>query len=166
MTLLKLFGCAAIALSGLVLGLIKSKSLFSRRDCLKRFDVFLEALSTDLRYNCEDIFTSVNTAAKACGLDFICVDAENKSSFYSVWSDCIGKAPRQYALQNSDKELLTEFGERLGKTDLEGQLSHIELCRALLQKQINTAEEAAAKSSRLYKTLGIFGGVCAAILIC
>ena len=57
------------------------------------------------------------------------------------------------------------FGEKLGKTDLEGQLSHIELYRALFQKQIKEAEDDAQKKSRLYRTLGIFGGVSAAILI-
>ena len=136
MLYLKLLGCAAVALSGLAFGVMKSRSLYARRDSLKRVLVFLSSLATNIRYSSDEISSAVSAAANSS-------DAPN----------------------NSDKELLLGFGEKLGKTDLEGQLSHIELYRALFQKQIKEAEDDAQKKSRLYRTLGIFGGVSAAILI-
>ena len=155
MLYLKLLGCAAVALSGLAFGVMKSRSLYARRDSLKRVLVFLSSLATNIRYSSDEISSAVSAAANSSDAPYLCVEADRDTPFYDRWEEA----------NNSDKELLLGFGEKLGKTDLEGQLSHIELYRALFQKQIKEAEDDAQKKSRLYRTLGIFGGVSAAILI-
>lgn len=161
----KLFGCAAVALSGLALGFMKSKSLYQRRDFLKRCLVFMNSLQTILRYNGDEISRAVTSAAKNSGLNFLCFESDSNTPFEPRWINAVNSIPRQFSLNNSDKELLLAFGERLGKTDVEGQLSHISLYCDLLQKQIAKAGEDAEKKSRLFKALGIFGGASAAILI-
>lgn len=163
--ILKLIGCSAVALSGFAVGLMKSKALYSRRDTLKSFDVFFSTLATNLRYNADDICPATVVSAGASGLEFFCVEQNPEIPFDIRWERAVNNIPRSRALNNSDKELLISFGTKLGKTDVEGQLSHIELYRAMLQKQLSLAEEAAAQKSRLFKTLGLFGGVSAALLI-
>ena len=161
----KLLGCAAVALSGLAFGVMKSRSLYARRDSLKRVLVFLSSLATNIRYSSDEISSAVSAAANSSDAAYLCVEADRDTPFYDRWEEAVKSIPKVRALNNSDKELLLGFGEKLGKTDLEGQLSHIELYRALFQKQIKEAEDDAQKKSRLYRTLGIFGGVSAAILI-
>ncbi len=163
--ILKLCGCLAVALSGLAVGLMKSKALYSRLDTLKRFDVFFSTLATILRYNADEIRASTAAAARASGLEFMSAEQNREIPFDTSWEQAVGNLPKTYALDNSDKELLISFGTKLGKTDVEGQLSHIELYRAMWQKRLSLAGEAAAQKSRLYKTLGLFGGVSAALLI-
>ena len=53
----------------------------------------------------------------------------------------------------------------LGNTDLEGQVSQIDLTINLLKEQIKQATEEKNKNSKLYKTLGIATGLTMAIIL-
>ena len=57
------------------------------------------------------------------------------------------------------------LGKMLGKTDKSGQISEIELVSNFLDKQINDAEEMKTKNEKLYKTLGVLGGLTIAIIL-
>lgn len=65
-------------------------------------------------------------------------------------------------INNEDKEIIKMFGKLLGKTDIKGQLSQIELTSKLIEKQIEKAEKEKNKNFKVYKTMGmIFGlGIC------
>ena len=161
---LKIFGALLIASSGLMLGCSLSRKLKNRRDFLAKFAVFLNTLATGLRYSADDIFTLVSLSAG----DFTPLHIarqERTLPFEQVWGKKLASFARQYSLSGQDVGLLREFGEKLGKTDLEGQLKHIELYKTLFAKQLLQVEEAIAKKARLYKTLGLFGGVSAALMM-
>lgn len=161
---LKIFGALLIAASGLMLGCSLSRKLNNRRDFLAKFAVFLNTLATGLRYSGDDIFTLVSLSAG----DFAQLQIASRERglpFEQVWEKKLSAFARQFSLTKQDVTLLKEFGEKLGKTDLEGQLKHIELYRTLFAKQLSQAEEAIAKKARLYKTLGLFGGVSAALMM-
>ena len=54
----------------------------------------------------------------------------------------------------------------MGQTDVEGQVSEIEVTQKFLDMQIEEAEEEKKKNQKMYKTLGIvFGLVFVIILI-
>lgn len=161
---LKLLGCAALVLAGTAVGFMKARSLSSRRRLLAAVGTLMQDLATRLRYQSEDIFTSVTLAAKSAGLS-IKEDADRSQGFLAWWELQTESFAPPHVLHNSDKELLSSFGSQLGTTDLEGQLSHIELCRAMLSKQLSEAEEEQRQKGRLYRTLGVFGGVSAAIML-
>ena len=57
------------------------------------------------------------------------------------------------------------FGKLLGKTDIKGQLSQIELTQKLIEKQIEKAEFEKNKNSKLYKTIGIISGIAICIIL-
>ncbi len=73
--------------------------------------------------------------------------------------------PRAYALTKADTDLILQFGAQLGKTDIDGQLKHIKLYKDFFKKQLDEAEEAIAKKSKLYKTMGLFAGSAAALMM-
>ena len=161
---LKLFACAAAVLAGTVIGMNKARTLARRRDCLRDLDLFVQTLATCLRYQGEDLFLSVIQAAEnTCFAPLSPPDAY--VPFAVWWQEITERVSQENNLQNSDIELLRAFGAPLGTTDLEGQLSHLALYRTLLQKQRDDAAQTAAEKSRLYRTLGLFGGVCAAIML-
>ena len=53
----------------------------------------------------------------------------------------------------------------LGVTDLQGQISQIELTQSLLNSQIKEAQEEKVKNSKMYKTLGITVGLAVGIIL-
>lgn len=158
---LKIAGVVLLALAGLAAGYLRAGRLYARRNFLRSFLSFLDTLSTGLRYSGEDIFTLMHQ----CGGFFEMNAADASKPFELAWADCIKPLTKRYSLHRQDEELLFSFGERLGKTDLEGQLSHIELYQTLFEKQEGNAEEDIGKKSKLYKALGLFVGVSAAIML-
>lgn len=164
--LVKLFGSALLVLASFAAGCSASRSLYKRRNFLKSFLVFLDQLSTNIRYNSDDIFTLVSRCADCEELSCFCIDTADKSQpFDKLWSKCVITIPKAYALKKDDKGILSDFGLQLGKTDVEGQLKHIELYKQLLQKQLSDSEEAISKKSKLYKTLGLFAGTATALMM-
>lgn len=67
-------------------------------------------------------------------------------------------------LKQEDITILKDLGRMLGKTDIEGQMSSIEITQNFIETQIKIAEEESKKNGKLYKNLGITIGL-AMILI-
>ena len=96
---------------------------------------------------------------------FFEISDETGNPFYEIWSGRVSVIPSKFGLKNSDRVLLLEFGEQLGKTDVDGQLKHLELYEELFKKQLTDAENEINKKSKLYKTMGFFVGTAAALMI-
>lgn len=68
-------------------------------------------------------------------------------------------------LSKEDKAILKDLGNVLGKTDLEGQVKGMQLVQAFLDNQIQDALVEQKKNGKLYKTLGVVGGITIVILL-
>ncbi|NLB81716.1 MAG: hypothetical protein GX800_08950 [Clostridiaceae bacterium] len=68
------------------------------------------------------------------------------------------------ALKNDELHILNGFGKLLGINDAGGQIENIELTCDKLTVCENQAIEDEKKFARLYRALGIIGGVFTAIL--
>lgn len=159
--LLKLCGAALLTLSGLLGGCWYARRLGIRRDFLRSFIAFLDALATLLRYRAEDIYTSVNSSGEL----FHFPPEARSQPFPQAWESQISPFPARYALSRQDFTLLREFGAELGATDIQGQLSHIALYRTLFEKQLAAANEDIKSKAKLYRTLGLFTGASAALMM-
>ena len=146
---LKILGAALISCSGFSIGCMYVQRLKLRLDFLREFSVFLSSLSTAVRYRSADIAVLVNDYSRP---------------FSQMWQSSIADFKKRRCLSNADMALLKEFGEGLGTTDVEGQLSHIALYQGLFSKQQSDAEDDIIQKSKLYKSLGLFGGVSAALM--
>lgn len=162
---LKILGGLLLVLSGFSAGWFCSKKLLMRKDFFKKLLSFVSSLSTQLRYSTSDIFTLVSLSAGTSGLDFFDLSEESGTPFYDIWSERVSGIPAKFGLKNIDRTLLLEFGEQLGKTDVDGQLKHLELYEELFKKQLTDAENEINKKSKLYKTMGFFVGTAAALMI-
>lgn len=67
-------------------------------------------------------------------------------------------------LKKEDIEVLKGLSNLLGKVDLEGQVSEVELVDHFLDKQIEIAQEESKKSVKMYKTLGVTVGLAMVIV--
>ena len=77
-----------------------------------------------------------------------------------------------YAIENSntnmndeDLNILKGLEKLLGKTDVDGQLSEIELIQEFIDVQIKKSEEEQIKNEKLYKHLGIMIGMAIVIIL-
>lgn len=161
---IKLTGCLLIASAGFFTGCVLTQRLKNRRDFYDKFNVFISLLQTQIRYNSADIFSLVISSAKGSGLE-IFEAPEIDMPFTSFWENSLNTIPKKYGLNNSDRELLLEFGSALGTTDIEGQLKHLELYSEIFQNRLNECETALKDKSRIYRALGLFGGISTAIII-
>ena len=69
------------------------------------------------------------------------------------------------ALKQEDIEIIKGLGRMLGKTDINGQISEIELVNEFLETQIKEAEYEKNKNYKMYKTLGIVVGIAIVIIL-
>lgn len=111
-----------------------------------------------------DIFSTVSVCIRDENLSYISIK-ENTKPFDKQWKQQILSLPSSLSLNKSDIELLIEFGNELGKTDIDGQLKHIELYKNLFQKELMSAEEDIINKSKLYKTMGLFVGISTTLMI-
>ena len=157
---LKIFGAALISLSGFLMGCVYVQRLKLRRDFLREFSVFLSSLSTAVRYRSADIAVLVNS----CGELFSFPEDDYSQPFSKMWQITIADFQKRWRLNGTDMALLREFGDGLGTTDVEGQLSHIALYQGMFSKQQSGAEDDILQKSKLYKSLGLLAGVSAALM--
>lgn len=164
--LIKLIGAVLLIASSFSVGLSMSKSLYRRKSFIESFIVFIDSLATHIRYNSDDIFKLVSMCANSEELkSFEFFSKPHTEPFDKLWSKSVLTIPRAYALTKEDIDLLLQFGSQLGKTDIDGQLKHIKLYKEFFKKQLENAEDAIVKKSRLYKTMGLFAGTAAALMM-
>lgn len=68
-------------------------------------------------------------------------------------------------INEEDKSILKNLSKLLGQTDVEGQISQIELTSNFLDEQIEKAEKERLKSERMYRTLGMVIGLAIVIIL-
>lgn len=158
---IKIIGCLLMAASGLGAGCFFSYRMYSRKSFLSAFQKFLTAMITNIRYNCSDLFTLVSL----CSNEIISITPDSAHSFEEWWGAAADRFCAQYSLKKKDRQLLMEFGKELGKTDLDGQINHLELYKSLFEARLAQTEEEINQKSKLYKSLGLFAGLSAALIL-
>lgn len=68
-------------------------------------------------------------------------------------------------LTEEDKNVLFMLSKMLGQTDVEGQISQIEVTEEFLEKQIKEAEEEKNRNEKLYSRLGTTIGLAIVIIL-
>lgn len=89
----------------------------------------------------------------------------NDKSTKDAWNTALDDMKNKNDLNPEDINVLKSLGKMLGNTDIEGQVSQIELTENLLNEKIVEAQEAKKKNAKLYKTLGIATGLAIAIIL-
>ena len=82
-----------------------------------------------------------------------------------AWESAINLYCDDVGFTADDRGLVFDFGKGLGSSDTEGQLRHCETYRRLFSDRLKRARTDAQYKGRLYITLGICGGLGAALLM-
>lgn len=78
------------------------------------------------------------------------------------WAKRLDEMP---GLSPQDKEILTEFSEKLGSFSSERQLDELKLSKTRLEAALSQAKIDMADNSRIYRSMSFFAGVVIAILL-
>ena len=159
-----------IAIFGLStgIGLVISKIYENRVTELKEFKNILNIMKTKIKFTYEplaEIFKEVANKNDT-NIEKIFGQMANQITYFQtreVWENCIQEA--DISINQEDKDILKKLGKLLGQTDVEGQVSEIEVTQNFLDMQIDKAEEEKRKNQKMYKTLGVTMGLIFVIIL-
>lgn len=150
-----------------ILGLaISNKYKFRVRD-LKLLRNVLNVLETKIKYTYEPLPKIFDDLSKEFngGISQIFALSKEKMKTASA-SEALdyGIDKAETYLNKEDLEILRNLEKLLGKTNVEGQLSEINLSKKFIDMQIEKAEEEQRKNEKMYRSLGIILGIVIVII--
>ena len=92
-------------------------------------------------------------------------DYMNEENSQVAWERALENVKEKTSLNEEDITALKTLGKMLGNTDVEGQVSQIELTEQIISERIENAKLDKERNSKLYKTLGITTGLTIAIIL-
>ena len=159
-----------IAIFGLstAIGMTISKTYENRVVELKEFKNILNIMKTKIKFTYEplaEIFKQIANNNET-NVEKIFGQMSNQITYFQtreVWENCIQEA--DISINQEDKDILKKLGKLLGQTDVDGQISEIDVTENFLNMQIDKAEEEKKKNQKIYKTLGITIGLIFVIIL-
>ncbi len=82
-----------------------------------------------------------------------------------IWKSCVRRDFSDSYLKKEDLDWLEEIGEGLGSFDRTEQVRHIELLLKYLEEELTVCERIVRESEKLYKTMGLLGGIFIIVLL-
>lgn len=84
--------------------------------------------------------------------------------FPSAWEESL-QTENLNALTMEDRQILADLGNVLGSTGLQGQIDQLNLLQSRLKSQREMASQRYAINGKLYRSLGLLGGLLIVILL-
>lgn len=168
MQILKYFMLFLLLVSASLMGKILSKKYVYRLEELEEIKTDLNILKTKIKFTYEplpQVFSefgeenrgNISNIFKSATKKMEKVNAEE------AWEEAVEESNTN--LNNEDKKVLKSFSKMLGKTDIDGQISQIEVTESFLETQIRHAEEEKQKNEKLYSRLGTTIGLAIVIIL-
>lgn len=168
MLMIKIIIYSFIFLTCSLIGILNSRKYVDRVNELKDFKEALNIFKTKVKFTYEpipEIFNQISENSNS-RIARIFKVASNNMKFYAAgdaWIKAINTD--MLNINAEDKNILKSLGKLLGQTDIEGQISQIELTSTFLEEQIIKAEKEREKNEKLYRTLGTVIGMTIVIIL-
>lgn len=169
MMLIKYFILFLILVFSTLIGKFLSKKYVYRLEELDDIKNALNILKTKIKFTYEpipEIFEEIsNNVNKNVGRIFSLAKEEMRDKIASeAWENAVEKV--ECNLKKEDKKVIKTLSKLLGQTDVEGQISQIEITEEFLEEQIKEAKEERIKNEKLYTRLGTVIGLTIVIILC
>ena len=168
MLILKIIVYSVIFLTSSLIGILISKKYLNRVNELIEFKNALNLFKTKIRYTYEpipEIFREISTTTNS-NIGNVFKLAANKMNLLTA-GEAWGMALKMEDLNinDEDRNVLNNLSKLLGKTDVQGQVSQIEITQNFLDEQIKKAELNRIKNEKMYRTLGMVIGLAIVIVL-
>lgn len=169
MKIVKYFILFLILVFSTLIGKFLSKKYVYRLEELDDIKNALNILKTKIKFTYEpipEIFEEIsNNVNKNVGRIFSLAKEEMRDKIASeAWENAVEKV--ECNLKKEDKKVIKTLSKLLGQTDVEGQISQIEITEEFLEEQIKEAKEERIKNEKLYTRLGTVIGLTIVIILC
>ncbi len=148
-------------------GFAASSSLKRQVVYCKALRMFLEELGILMRWNGDTLPVLLEGLAQKqtyAPLNFLKqVHPEEGKPFSEAWKAAV---KQEHRLPKELSHLLLSLGDSLGTSDLDGQMLTLARYGQQLEQIGQAAEEQYRTKGRLYRSMGLLGGMSAALLLC
>ncbi|MDD4296149.1 MAG: stage III sporulation protein AB [Ruminiclostridium sp.] len=152
-------------------GFAFSRRLTERIENIRQIQVFLMDLENEILYISRPIGQALLSISAKKGMMSLFakrvseIQRNKELSINKAWEEILNEFRDQWVLDQEEWELLLSLGDVLGKTDKAGQKSYIELVRDKFCLQEKKAENDRAQKEKLYKSLGVLGGLATVLVL-
>lgn len=169
----KLLGGALVVASCSAIGFYIASSYDLRLQTLKKLQIAISMLETEINYSLSPLPEALNNTAKKSQTvisQLFKKTAENLTNGEGLtageaWEKALVGFEKVAFLRDSDLKILSAFGQYLGVTDREDQIKNIKLTKDLLKQQEMMALEDKKNNEKLCKYLGVLSGIMVFLLL-
>ncbi len=171
MLLLKIIGCILVVCVSVYVGASYAKSLKNRINSLSKFIELLTIFMIKIEYELCDIPLMLREISEQEEgiikeiLESCIIEINSGTSLKGSWNKSIDKYSCEMCLSKDDENIIKDFSNSLGDTDVKGQISNIKMYIELLNKKLKKAEKEAAEKSRVSMSCSLFLGLLISILL-
>ncbi|WP_158282146.1 stage III sporulation protein SpoIIIAB [Salipaludibacillus keqinensis] len=165
-------GASFIIFASAFSGMEFAKRLERRTNLLRHIKVALETLDTEIAFAMmplAEAFDQVSRQLPPPVREFfyeVALKLKNEeTSAFQAWEEVLVKWMEDVDLEEKDIEILRQFGQTLGKQDIQGQRKQIKLTQSYLDHMEKTAIDAQKKYQSMYRSLGLLGGILLVIML-
>ncbi len=168
MQVIKCFMLLFVFMASSFIGRCIAKKYSYRLEELEEIKNILNVFKSKIRFTYEpipEIFKEIASNAKE-NIGQIFEEAEKNMQNFSAgeaWENAVQTSETN--LTEEDKHVLLMLSKMLGQTDIEGQISQIEITENFLEKQIKEAQQEKDKNEKLYRKLGTTIGIAIVIIL-
>ena len=169
MQIIKYFMLFVILVACSLIGRYVSKKYIIRVKELEEMRNALNMFRSKITFTYEpipEIFEEIAQAThRSVGQVFCLAKEKMKTNTANIaWEEAIEESENH--LTKEDKYVLKTLSKLLGQTDVEGQISQIEITQKFLETQLKEAQEQKEKNEKLYSKLGTTIGLAIVIVLC
>ncbi len=170
---MKILGILLIILSGTAIGFKASDNIVLQNEMLKRLKKMIVILRGEIKYSNSHLGQAlVNVSEKiAAPYDGFLIYVSDKLSecsgrgFNEIWKEGTTEKLNDTGLSKKQLNNIAELGDTLGFLDKEMQLSAFDLFVERLDEEIRDNNDKMKDNCKLFKYLGVMGGILVVLLI-
>lgn len=174
--MIKLIGALCILFATTALGFAQAAQFAKRPQQIRVLIQALQRLETEIVY----AFTPLPEALGRIGQSLFTVEKtvaiffkeasqllEHRTGFSAqeIWQQSLEKHWSGTAFQQNEREIVLKLGDYLGLSDREDQTKHIRLAMDQLKLEEELAREEQQRYEKMWKSLGVLGGMFVVIVL-
>lgn len=171
--ILKIIGAVIIVLSSTLIGFFYSRKEEYRINDLNEMKRAFTILISEIEYASNSLPESmINISNKTENpISKILIDfAENLNkkdgqTIQQLWTEAVIRNKNDTYFIDEDLENIKSFGSTLGYLDRNMQINNINMMIDYINKKTDTLSEISIKNKKMYRSLGILGGMIIAIIL-
>lgn len=151
-------------------GFSKAKAVKRRLEIVEGFLLDIRQLSISMRYRMtpvKELIRSLSESTVSAFWQELLLRMEREGPLEEAWRAALKKLREDefFSLTDAEARMLEDFGAGLGTSDYKAQKANMEMALERLDAQAQTLRQEVAQKGKIYRSLGMLGGLAAAILV-